>query len=1065
MRIIKRLASAALILSVLLTVALGIFAEGANGGADKKEINVWIIAGQSNACGFGEMSNYPEGYSDADLLDQGVSNVLYYGEGGVRKSSEFIPVSFGLGRNSETVGAEAGIATALADDGQMHAVIKYAFGDTQLTAVGVNTTTNVPTWTSPSYVRKHPDVKFEGDRISELYHGLIDTVTAAVAQLTAQGYTPVVRGLWWHQCERDSNTRRMTREVYAEALRDFIKDVRADLGTVVGADLSDMPFVYARILRNPDYAPNSDIGLAAVEEAQDEVAQDTTLTNVAMLDMRYDLKDPVTNEHRGAVQQDGWHFDSLSQQMIGEAFVRAVEDMTGTVSGYGTIPHEYLDAAQYPAVLFSGGEFVGAYTSVMENEGSALGAAISLARDGKNISILLRADARSVGTVYNVEGASGNINIDLNGHTVSAEGADLFAFGSAADALTVSIYGGNAALGGALLAAGELSGTEIRFGDMNILAGASTRGLISATGTCTGASITFNGCYFDITDIAEADALFNLGACGICATVNGGTVILAESTACASLYMLGGTSQISFGSLRDRYTEIRIEGGTHPILGTEMYVGAPITAAQDGTYVSEGESYDFVYVPAATAYKTYSLHKITSTEQINADGTVSIAGYGNIPAQYADAISYPVALFSGNEFVGAYPYFANEEKEKSALDAAVELVASLGEGDRIRVLLRANAEATCAVSGLGKASCDIDVDLNGYTLVHLHTSPLFMLRTVTEEEGDKPFSFNLFGGSIHLRGYLFELGAEANDAYTALKSAAINVKDVTFTVTRNASLASFLSTYSYGYMKSYNTVNYGIVLEDCTIDLRRAAKLSRSVFNLDDYSEQSRVAASASIKGGKLILGTSCTDASLVSANGISSVRFYENASGEYMSVNASAELKHKVLSAKIITDSGACYVYVPSGIAEDGRTEYSLYPEMLVDYEILAGVSVYGNEITYNVYVPASSKVVSVNVGGKVYTYEECEALIERIDYKKYYKLTATVSARGALDDIPVAVTLKLGDAETVDAHFNLNVEKYASLALASDITDSERTVVQDIIAYVKSVYEQLGITIPQKG
>ena len=157
------------------------YAEDGTVGVDEKIVNVWIIAGQSNACGFGEMSNYPDGYSDADLLDQGVNNVLYYGEGGVRKSSEFIPVSFGLGRNTATVGAEAGIATALADDGQMHAVIKYAYGDTQLTAVGVNTTTNVPTWTPPSYVRKHQDVKFEGDRISELYHGLIDTVATAVS--------------------------------------------------------------------------------------------------------------------------------------------------------------------------------------------------------------------------------------------------------------------------------------------------------------------------------------------------------------------------------------------------------------------------------------------------------------------------------------------------------------------------------------------------------------------------------------------------------------------------------------------------------------------------------------------------------------------------------------------------------------------------------------------------------------------------------------------------------------------------------------------------------------------
>lgn len=166
-----------------------------------KKINVWLIAGQSNAVGYGETTNYPDGYSDGDILDAGIPNVLYYGKGDGNNITNFVPVAFGLGKDAATSGAEIGIATALSKSGEKHVIIKYASGDTQLSATKVTAENNVSTWTPPSYVAANPDITFDGDKIGDLYTGFISTVKEAVTKLKKEGYTPVVQGFWWMQGE------------------------------------------------------------------------------------------------------------------------------------------------------------------------------------------------------------------------------------------------------------------------------------------------------------------------------------------------------------------------------------------------------------------------------------------------------------------------------------------------------------------------------------------------------------------------------------------------------------------------------------------------------------------------------------------------------------------------------------------------------------------------------------------------------------------------------------------------------------------------------------------------
>ena len=419
--------SLALVFSCLAIVISASSNEGAE-EAEDKIINVWLIAGQSNAVGYGTAAEYPDGY-DGDILDAGISNVLFYGKGYGNDCTNFAPVTFGLGKSEMYSGPEIGIATALKDSGEKHVIIKYASGDTQLSATKVTADNNIATWTPPSYIASNSDITFEGDKIGDLYDGFISTVEEAVAQLKAEGYTPVIQGFWWMQGERDSNLGSMTADLYSTLLKALIFDVRRDVGTIMGEDLSDMPAVFGRVYRNPNDAPLSEVGLAAVQAGQDAVAADVSLTNVAMLDTRYELTDPESGEAKALVQQDGWHYDALTQQMIGEAFIRKINAFESApngvyIEGYGTIPADKSDAGIYPIVLFQGGEIKGVYGKAEFKSAYKTAHDLTTSRGAPTAKILLRGDAEFEGTAYadKVGSSFGEIDINLGGHTLTHTG-------------------------------------------------------------------------------------------------------------------------------------------------------------------------------------------------------------------------------------------------------------------------------------------------------------------------------------------------------------------------------------------------------------------------------------------------------------------------------------------------------------------------------------------------------------------------------------------------------------------------------------------------------------------
>ena len=285
----------------------------------KGTINVYLIGGQSNAVGYGKDDLTTTLASTDARYTDGFENVLYYGEqerkSGDATNRSFVPVRIGLGNHSNTAGAEVGIASSIADNGEMNAIIKCAWGATYLypdTSESISKTQG--TWTSPSYIEEN-SVATEGTLIGNMYNRFVDTVTTGIEELEAQGYTPVIKGMWWMQGEAESNNNEQASE-YTELLTMLINDVREDVGAITGYDCSEMPFVAGSIYRNPTATVYSDID--TVNNAQLAVA--SSLKNVSVVDIS---TCPVMRQH------DSWHFDAATQNWIGQQFVAKLNATTG----------------------------------------------------------------------------------------------------------------------------------------------------------------------------------------------------------------------------------------------------------------------------------------------------------------------------------------------------------------------------------------------------------------------------------------------------------------------------------------------------------------------------------------------------------------------------------------------------------------------------------------------------------------------------------------------------------------------------------------------------------------
>lgn len=277
-------------------------------------INVYLIAGQSNAVGYGMDTGNVIANSDPRFT-KGFENVLYYGSqerwNGSYPNRVFKPVTLGMGVAKDRSGAEIGIAAALADNGEMNAIIKCAQGATHIYPDSqYEVSINYGTWTSPSYIENNNIDLSQNELIGHMYRRFEETVKNGLKLLIEDGYTPVIKGVWWMQGEAEMFTYEMASE-YKELYETLIADTRDMLSEATGYDCSSVPFVCGLPKWNtknspaPAFQPHVRNSMIAVADSTD---------NVGYVDCM-----PL-NQH------DDWHFDAAGQKYLGESFIACVKD-------------------------------------------------------------------------------------------------------------------------------------------------------------------------------------------------------------------------------------------------------------------------------------------------------------------------------------------------------------------------------------------------------------------------------------------------------------------------------------------------------------------------------------------------------------------------------------------------------------------------------------------------------------------------------------------------------------------------------------------------------------------
>lgn len=338
----KSLIPSLMIVASILPFVKNVRFTSASATQEPKSLNVYVIAGQSNAVGCSNVSSVSTQYLK-DEYTNGFENVYFYGNSEGRYEKDlYEKVKFGQGASTAEFGAEIGIADALLSNGTETLIIKCAYGATYLTD---NTTKEASkrwgNWCPPSMPRSDETISADnaevgtfGAKISgRLYDTCIATVAEAVKAYENEGYTTTLKGTFWMQGEAECDGSYASGD-YKGHLTALINDMRNDYVEIFQDDNSIYaPFIIGKIA--PTFSGGGST-VEAVRAIQEQVA--STLGSVYCVETEeYIIVGSDGNPAPGC--DDRYHFngnDMLSLgKAVGEQFISGNEPRLEVIVGSG----------------------------------------------------------------------------------------------------------------------------------------------------------------------------------------------------------------------------------------------------------------------------------------------------------------------------------------------------------------------------------------------------------------------------------------------------------------------------------------------------------------------------------------------------------------------------------------------------------------------------------------------------------------------------------------------------------------------------------------------------------
>jgi hypothetical protein len=207
--------------------------------ADMRTVDVYILAGQSNAVGYNDVREFKgDARRFAERIDNASTTMVWNGSdaapgrpaGWAALRVPGAEAGEGMPAAPRSFGPEVGFAAALHErrPERRIAIIKYARGGTGI-ARSADYGDIIPELGGFNDAGIHWNPGTDGKKPGMLYTGLIDTVRAATQALVERKIRHVLAGLLWVQGEHEGGISPTMAADYGRLLGEFVAAVRKDL--------------------------------------------------------------------------------------------------------------------------------------------------------------------------------------------------------------------------------------------------------------------------------------------------------------------------------------------------------------------------------------------------------------------------------------------------------------------------------------------------------------------------------------------------------------------------------------------------------------------------------------------------------------------------------------------------------------------------------------------------------------------------------------------------------------------------------------------------------------------
>lgn len=297
-----------------------------------EEVDLYLLAGQSNMLGSGKVADLPE---DSPRAVPGAFFQL---------GAAWLPLDLEqtrVSRRKGEFGPEFGFAMEMASGDRPVYLVKWA-----ASGMGLHHGWHAGRWDggepAPSRRNFYPGESSDDENQGQLYVGMLRKFRSAIETLERQGHRPVIRGFVWMQGEQDSK-HEVSATRYAESLERLRRRLAEDLELA-----ADLPLVFGQVLAHEP----AEVRFTHRDEIRKQMAgAGETLPRARM----------VPTEGMSLLP-DTVHFDAEGQLQLGREMARALKTL---------IPGEATSAGKKSAVhespLATIPEFVGVHCAECHN--------------------------------------------------------------------------------------------------------------------------------------------------------------------------------------------------------------------------------------------------------------------------------------------------------------------------------------------------------------------------------------------------------------------------------------------------------------------------------------------------------------------------------------------------------------------------------------------------------------------------------------------------------------------------------------------------------------------------